>query len=125
MIFERLLSTLKGQQAEAVACDYLKQHGLTLLAKNFRCRLGEIDLIMREQETLVFIEVRYRRGKAYGSGAESVTFSKRKKLWLTAQYYLLQQRLADRVPCRFDVIAISNHSQIEWIRDAFSYDSIR
>jgi len=125
MIVKRLLPTLKGRQAETAACDYLQQHGLILIAKNFRCRLGEIDLIMREQHTLVFIEVRYRHRKEYGSGAESVNLNKRKKLLLTAEYYLLQQQLVDRVPCRFDVLTISDHAQIEWIKDAFSYDSIR
>ena len=125
MIFQRLLPALKGQQAESAACDYLQQQGLQLVARNFRCRTGEIDLIMQEQQCLVFIEVRYRHKKNYGSGAESITVSKRKKLLRTAEYYLLQQQLVDKITCRFDIIDISNHSQIEWIRDAFSYDSIR
>lgn len=125
MIIKRLLPSLKGRQAETAACHYLQQHGLILITKNFRCRLGEIDLIMRDQDTLVFIEVRYRHRSDYGSSAESINLSKRKKLLRTAEYYLLQQQLVDRVPCRFDVLAISHHTQIEWIKDAFSYDSIR
>lgn len=124
-MLKKLLPLQKGQQSEAMACYYLEQQGCRLVSKNFRCRTGEIDLIMREQETLVFVEVRYRHQKNFGSGIESVNYAKRKKLLRTAEYYLLQQNLTDKVPCRFDIVDISQTSQIEWLKNAFSYDNFR
>lgn len=124
-MLNRILAGLKGQQAEVAACAYLQQQGLKLVAKNYRSKAGEIDLIMRDERYLIFVEVRYREQHHYGSGVESITADKCKKLLKTAEYYLLQHRLVDKVPCRFDVIAISRQAQITWIKDAFSYDRIR
>lgn len=92
---------------------------MRLLERNFRSRGGEIDLIMRQGETLVFIEVRYRRSRDYGSPLETVTQTKQRRLIAAASHYL-QRRNLD-LPCRFDVVGISGSGQerIEWIRDAF------
>lgn len=111
-----------GNAAESLACDYLQQHGLVLLERNYRAPFGELDLIMRDQDHTVFVEVRYRRNHRFGSGADSVNTAKQDKLLKTALYYLQQHsRLAKR-PVRFDVISISKmegQSDINWIKDAF------
>ena len=110
---------LSGVQAEEIACNYLQRQGLTLLERNYRCRRGEIDLIMQEGETLVFIEVRYRRSNRFGSAAETVNSAKQARITATAQHYL--SRLSRLPHCRFDVVALtpSNDNRPEWIRDAF------
>ena len=78
----------KGQAYETKACLYLQQRGLTLLQRNYRSRHGEIDLIMQEADSLVFVEVRYRRSNRFGSGAESVSYHKQARLIATAAHYL-------------------------------------
>ena len=109
-----------GTAAEDLALHYLEAQGLTLVMRNFRCRTGELDLIMRDGGSLVFVEVRSRRYIRYGTPAESVTRAKQQKLLRAAAFYLQRQRLD--LPCRFDVVAIlhpGGESHIEWIRDAF------
>jgi len=111
-----------GKNAEQLACDYLQERGLTLLQRNYRCRRGELDLIMREGDTTVFVEVRLRRPSAYVSAAASVDRRKQEKLIVAAQYYLLQHPAAARRPCRFDIIAITpdqGQYQIDWLVHAF------
>lgn len=112
----------QGQAAEEKALNYLQRSGLQLLARNYRCKNGEIDLIMQQDNTLVFIEVRYRQSSRFGSAAESVTSSKQRKLLLTANHYL-QKNGMDR-PCRFDVVGVGgkNQTEIEWIQNAFQAD---
>lgn len=110
----------KGLQKEALAEQYLSQRGLRLLQRNFRCKLGEIDLIMADGETCVFVEVRYRRHASHGSALETVDYRKQQKLLRTAQFYLVRHGLLERCPSRFDVVAISGaDNAIEWIRNAF------
>ena len=111
-----------GQAAEAMACDYLQKQGLRLVVPNYRCRLGEIDLIMQDEEGIVFVEVRYRNSLAFGGGLYSVTASKQNKLLRTARYYLQQKKLTDTIDCRFDVIAITSQLgkvSVEWVKNAF------
>jgi putative endonuclease len=111
-----------GQQAEQAACNYLQQKGLQLEDKNFSSKFGEIDLIMKDGEFLVFIEVRLRTNLNYATALESVTRQKQRKIIKTAQFYLQTQGLLDKVPCRFDVIAVT-FSDVEidfdWIKNAF------
>jgi len=113
-----------GQCAEKQALEYLLQQGLCLVVQNFQCRLGEIDLIMRDKNTLVFIEVRQRKRCGYGGGIDSVTSTKQRKIIKVAQHYLQKKQLVDKLPCRFDVIGIDIGPQQEkeevlWIRNAF------
>ncbi|RBW44574.1 YraN family protein [Psychromonas sp. B3M02] len=111
-------SNTRGVQAERQALDFLQKQGLQLICQNFYCRFGEIDLIMSDQETLVFIEVRYRKNQDFGGATASITAQKQRKLIKTAKHYLSQ---LDQEPyCRFDVIAISESAtQPQWIQDAF------
>jgi len=111
-----------GQQAEDAACLYLNNQGLTTLYRNFRGPRGEIDAIMQDRDTIVFIEVRYRKQSRFGSGAESVNHTKQAKLLATALYFLQKHPTYNNYPSRFDVISISGEVQgngINWIRDAF------
>ena len=107
----------KGQQAEEAAYDYLSLQGLSLLARNYTARCGEIDLIMLDNEVLVFIEVRYRKNRQYGGAAGSVNMKKQQRIRNTAAVYL-QQSGAD-YPARFDVCAIDGKMHINWIKQAF------
>lgn len=107
-----------GFEAEASAKKYLEQHGLTFLDKNFNSRFGEIDLIMQDGNQHVFVEVRLRNNSNYTSALESVDFRKQNKLRKTALFYLQINQLLDKVPCRFDVVAIEN-THIQWIKNAF------
>lgn len=109
-----------GERAEARAEVFLVQHGLVKHAKNYRCKLGEIDLIMQHADTLVFIEVRLRTHQAFANAAESVTIRKQQKIIKAAQHYLQEHQLTDKAICRFDVIAFSDNCEPEWIKDAFS-----
>ena len=105
-----------GQRGERMALDYLLGRGLQCLTCNYRCKGGEIDLVMRSRDSLVFVEVRYRSRSDFGSAADSITLTKRKRLQRAAQHYLLHTR--DDSPCRFDVVTIDG-AQIDWIENAF------
>lgn len=113
-----------GEQLETVALRYLEASGLTLVCRNFQCKLGEIDLIMREAQTLVFVEVRFRRSERFGCAAETVDRRKQRKLVRTAQLYLNMQRFSQCTPCRFDILGITVNGatqeyRFDWIPNAF------
>lgn len=111
-----------GQTVEQAACRYLQQQGLAWIESNFNSRGGEIDLVMSDKDTLVFVEVRFRKTDFFGSPLESITVSKQKKLLRTAQLYLLVHRQWQNRPCRFDVVAArpgESGLQFEWIQNAF------
>ncbi|MGH8353521.1 MAG: YraN family protein [Pseudomonas sp.] len=112
-----------GRAAEALACSHLQQQGLRLLAQNWRCRRGELDLVMLDGDTVVFVEVRYRRHAAWGGALESVDARKREKLACAAEHFLQQESRWAKRPCRFDVIAISadgnSPPRLNWIQNAF------
>ena len=112
-----------GQEAERLARKHLESKGLLTLAQNYRCRAGEIDLIMRDADVVVFVEVRYRRRGSLVGGAESVDNRKQKKLLATARHYQSRNESAWKSACRFDVVAIAaspTGAKIDWIRDAFA-----
>ena len=112
-----MLKTLLGQSAETRAEAFLQTHGLKPLARNWRCRFGEIDLIMRDGATLVFVEVRLRSRADFGGAAASVTANKQRKLLAAARQYLAT--LKTLPPGRFDVVALSSSGAPEWIMNAF------
>jgi putative endonuclease len=112
----------QGELAEAIAATFLQAKGLTLLERNFHCRHGEIDLIMRHAKTLVFIEVRLRSHAQFGGAAMSINQAKQDKLRRSAEYYL--QAHHDRyhdTACRFDAILMKDLdiTAVEWIQNAF------
>lgn len=119
------MSRDSGQVAEDKALHHLDQQGLRLVKRNYYCLLGEIDLIMRDGQYLVFVEVRARSSKDFGGGAVSITVAKQKKIVKTAMHYLMVNRLHDKFPLRFDAISIDGkRNEITWIKDAFGADVI-
>ena len=107
---------LAGGAAEDLAARYLEGQGLAIVERNWRCRAGEIDLVARDGATLVFVEVRLRRNRAFGGAAESITATKRRRLRLAAEHYLA--RLPAEPPCRFDALLLDELAieRIEWLR---------
>jgi putative endonuclease len=106
-----------GARAEERCAELLRQAGLLLVERNWRCRLGEIDLIAEDRGVLVFAEVRMRRAFAFGGAGESVTAAKRARLMAAAGLYLSRR---GEVQCRFDVFLVDGPAgDIKWIRDAF------
>ena len=120
------LNKIIGEESELVARKYLEQQGLIYVTGNFRCRGGEIDLIMNDRRQLVFIEVRYRSRSDFGSAADTVTRNKQRRILLAAQYYLHKYRLTEKISGRFDVVAVdvfdNNNQRITWLQDAFNAD---
>lgn len=112
------MKTGDGQAAERIAAAFLQRQGLELLETNYRCRFGEIDLIMRDGKEIVFVEVRLRRSSAFGGAAASITPGKRHKLSLTAEDYLMRH---GATACRFDAILLASldTQPPQWIRNAF------
>jgi putative endonuclease len=111
----------KGKLSETVAADFLRDQGLVIMAQNVRCSLGEIDLVARQGDIHVFVEVKSRFASGRGLPQEAVTWAKRKRLTRLAQWYIKQHRL-HRQPARFDVIAITwqgSEPSIQWIPNAF------
>lgn len=109
-----------GTEAEDAALAYLKRAGLKLLQRNYRCKAGEIDLVMLDGSTLVLVEVRYRSTEQFGGAAASVTFWKQRRVINAARHLLATRRDLRRYPARFDVIAISAlRREVQWIKSAF------
>jgi len=109
-----------GAQAEQQAAQFLRQQGLLLLQQNYRCRYGEIDLVMRDGATLVFVEVRLRSSTDFGGAAASIDSTKQGRLLRTAQHYL--STLRHMPPCRFDALLLhtTDGADIEWVKNAFT-----
>lgn len=108
---------IRGENAEEQACKFLISKGLKPVCRNYRCKQGELDLIMSDNQTLVIIEVRFRKTDQYGSAVESVTRAKQSRIIAATHIYLSSQK-PDR-PVRFDVVAISGNGKVEWIQNAF------
>lgn len=112
-----------GTAGETAALNHLRERGLELVARNYRCKAGEIDLIMLDGPTLALIEVRYRAGNAFGGAAASVTWRKQRRIVAAARYLMLTRADLRRYPARFDVVAVSPGPRglcLEWIKAAFA-----
>lgn len=114
---------LLGSCYEDLAAAYLEQQGLCILKRNYRCRIGEIDLIARDGRYLVFVEVKYRRNQGQGGPLAAVTGKKQGRIGRTAAYYLLTEVGSEEIPCRFDVVAVDGQ-KLHWIRNAFELSGI-
>ncbi len=111
-----------GQAAEQLACEYLCQQGLRLIDQNFHCKVGEIDLIMQQGNTIVFVEVRSRASSRFGGAASSVDFRKLAKLQRATQWYLQSHygpQLNRWPACRMDVVAVQGR-QLQWLKNIMS-----
>ena len=114
-----------GTEAELWAQTFLEQQGLKTVTQNFRTPQGEIDLIMRDKNILVFVEVRLRSNSSHGGAKDSINYVKQQRLTKAARSYLQAEDLWDRIQCRFDALCLdknpnNNQYQVEWIRNAFS-----
>jgi len=121
MLFTKLKTKaahlIRGESAEEQAHNFLIDKGLKPISRNFRCKQGELDLIMADKQTLVIIEVRFRKTDKYGSAVESITRSKQSRIIAATHVYLASQKTD--CPIRFDVVAISGDDRIDWIQNAF------
>ncbi|MBQ9234711.1 MAG: YraN family protein [Lachnospiraceae bacterium] len=114
-----------GEEKEKLAADYLRSLGYDILETNYRTKYEEIDIIARDEGTIVFVEVKYRNSDKYGNPLEAVTFSKQRRISMGAVYYLSQNNISvDNSSIRFDAIGISK-GEIKHIKDAFSYMGYR
>lgn len=108
----------RGQFYEDKACEYLSKAGLRLLCRNYTTRQGEVDLIMQQADTLVFVEVKYRQANHFGRAIEAVTYRKQQRILAAAKHYLMTQN--SQAYCRFDVIAYEADSESPlWVKNAF------
>jgi putative endonuclease len=110
-----------GKRGEDLACRELERRGYAILARRYRRRIGEIDIVCRDGKTIVFVEVKARDGREFGDGSEAVTWMKRRRIVALATEYLTRHHLSDH-PCRFDVISIqmkAGEPMIELFQAAF------
>ena len=116
-------SHARGRATEAFAEKYLIQQGLKAIDRNVHCRQGEIDLVMRDDDTFVFVEVKYRKNNHFGSAIESVSLAKQNKIRHCVAFFFHKKNLNEyNTPCRFDVIALEgniNQPQVTWLKNAF------
>lgn len=121
MLFTKLKAKathlIRGESAEEQAHKFLIDKGLKPVSRNFRCKQGELDLIMTDRQTLVIVEVRFRKTNKYGSAVESITRAKQSRIIAATHIYLSSQKVD--CPIRFDVVAISGNGGIDWIQNAF------
>ncbi|UOD34927.1 YraN family protein [Deferribacteraceae bacterium V6Fe1] len=111
------MKLFKGKKGEELALNYLKNNGYELIEKNFKSKFGEIDLVMKDGEVVVFVEVKYRLSEDYGSPKDAVTYGKIKKIIKTAEYFIVKNNLNSLY--RFDVVSIFKDN-IEHIKNAFT-----
>ena len=114
---------LRGAACENIAADYLEKHGLRIVARNLRCKTGEIDLVCRDAGVIAVVEVRQRRRREYGGALASVNACKRRKIILATRFLLERVAARKKLPLRFDVVAVQGMPdgahEIIWIKDAF------
>ena len=113
----------RGVAAENLACVFLERKGLTVLARNYRCRSGELDLVLEDRGTVVVAEVRYRRNSRFGTPGATVDARKRAKIIRATRHFLQTRPALKNLPVRFDVVAVTGmpgRNRIDWITHAFS-----
>lgn len=109
-----------GNQYEELACSYLMKQGLKIVKRNFRVRQGEIDIVAKDGNTLVFVEVKYRKNTKTGYPEEAVSFKKQQQICKIAMFYYSFYHIYADTPCRFDVVAVC-HNSVRWIKNAFPF----
>lgn len=116
-------SSNTGNNGEAIACRYLITHGLELIEANYACKFGEIDLVMKQQERLIFVEVKTRKSTNFGSPLDFISKSKQKRIVTTAIHYVKKHRNYEKAPLRFDAVGIllqnGDPIHIDWVENAF------
>lgn len=112
-----LTETQKGAHYEDIALRFLLKQGLVLVARNYRCKGGELDLLMQKSGALIIVEVRYRKNNRYGSALESITKTKQARIIAATKSYIVTHKIDQ--PIRFDVVAITGDAQPDWVKNAF------
>ena len=110
----------QGNDFEKLAADYLKNKGMSIIKMNFYCKMGEVDIIAKDENYLVFVEVKYRKSTSKGSAAEAVNFNKMRKISRVADFYMYSRHMDGGTSVRFDVIAIEE-GHLKHIKNAFEY----
>ncbi|MCR5655947.1 MAG: YraN family protein [Butyrivibrio sp.] len=113
-----------GAYYESIVCDYLAENGIKILERNFRCKLGEIDIVAEDNGYISFIEVKYRAGSKYGTAEAAVDFRKQKTVCRVSDFYCKRYGLSENQPRRFDVAAVNvedGAAKINYIKNAFYY----
>ena len=110
----------RGSHYEALAAKFLKERGYEILERNYRCRMGEIDIICKDDKYLVFVEVKYRSGSGQGGAFMAVDHKKQHRISRVAAYYLLEHQMDEGTPCRFDVVAVRGDA-VQLVKNAFEY----
>ncbi|SFH61801.1 putative endonuclease [Pseudobutyrivibrio sp. OR37] len=113
-------SRKQGNDFEKLAANFLKTQGMTILKLNFYCKMGEVDIIAKDEEYLVFVEVKYRKSSAKGSGFEAVNFNKMRKISRVADYYMFSHHYSGDTNVRFDVVVIEE-GHLKHLKNAFEY----
>ncbi|PKD40152.1 YraN family protein [Methylomonas sp. Kb3] len=108
----------KGDSAEQLALAYLQKQGLEWVCSNFRCKMGELDLVMKDGAALVIVEVRFRKSEQFGGAVASVTRQKQARIVAATQHYVIINNLS-QLSIRFDVVAVSGNNRLDWIKNAF------
>ncbi|NOV32064.1 YraN family protein [Methylomonas sp. ZR1] len=108
----------KGDSAEQLALAYLQKQGLEWVCSNFRCKMGELDLVMKDGAALVIVEVRFRKSEQFGGAVASVTRQKQARIVAATQHYVIINNLS-QLSIRFDVVAVSGDNRLDWIKNAF------
>ncbi len=122
-VLKRILPSIIGAKVERNTETFLNKRGLRTIRRNYKCRTGEIDLVMNDGEYVVFVEVRYRGSDAYGDPIESITARKQQRLIRAATHFLATEPHLQSMPCRFDAVGVSKangHTKYDWIKNAFS-----
>lgn len=122
-VIRRILPSTIGTEFERKAESYLVNCGLRTNCRNYKCRSGEIDIVMHDGDYIVFVEVRFRRNSDYGDPFETITLRKQKRIIRAANHFLAANPHLHDKPCRFDAVGVSNsdgHIRYDWIKDAFS-----
>ena len=113
-----------GDENESLACKFIEDKGGRILERNFRCKMGEIDIIARDGPYLCFIEVKFRKDSSFGDPSEAVNYSKRRRISNVSRFYLYSKHISFDSPIRYDVIAVSASEDMltfDWIKNAFDY----
>ncbi|MEI8572490.1 YraN family protein [Methylomonas sp. LW13] len=108
----------KGDSAEQLALAYLQKQGLEWVCSNFRCKMGELDLVMKDGSALVIVEVRFRKSEQFGGALTSITRQKQARIVAATQHYVIINNLS-QLSIRFDVVAVSGNNRLDWIKNAF------
>lgn len=114
---------VQGEYFEKLALDFLEKEGFSLLDKNFYCKYGEIDIILRKSDLIVFVEVKQRSSKNFGSGFEAISSTKQKRMYLTAQTFLYKHNLKN-FNFRFDAVVFDENNRYNWIKNIMWGDEI-